>query len=86
MANRDFGDVPHGIMVSDATDVLIADLSVGEVYYHPVTLQGKSGAARVRIRNCRLFDAGEQFSQERAFQRCASSTGRRVRICNKPDR
>jgi hypothetical protein len=61
MANKDYGGVPHGIMVSDATDVLIANLSVGDVWFHPITLQGQLGCKRVRICNVRLFDAGEQF-------------------------
>ncbi|MBI2921310.1 MAG: right-handed parallel beta-helix repeat-containing protein, partial [Planctomycetes bacterium] len=53
------GDVPHGIMVSDASDVLIADLSVGDVWFHPITIQG--GAGKVRVWNVRMFEAGEQF-------------------------
>ena len=61
MRNKDCGSVPHGIMVSDARDVLIADLSVGDVWFHPITLQGPAGCQRVRIYNCRLFEAGEQF-------------------------
>lgn len=61
MRNKDFANVPHGIMVSDATDVLIADLSVGDVWFHPITLQGPAGCQRVRVYNCRLFEAGEQF-------------------------
>jgi hypothetical protein len=61
MSNKDHGNVPHGIMISNATDVTIANLSVGDVWYHPITLQGPSGCKRVRILNVRLFDAGEQF-------------------------
>jgi hypothetical protein len=61
MRKQDFGDVPHGIMVSNATDVLIANLSVGDVWFHPITLQGQSGCKRVRVFNVRMFDAGEQF-------------------------
>ncbi len=61
MRNKDYGSVPHGIMVSDAADVLLADLSVGDVWFHPVTLQGTEGCKRVHICNVRLFDAGEQF-------------------------
>jgi hypothetical protein len=53
--------VPHGIEVSNAQDVLIADLSVGEVQFHPLQLHGEAGCERVRIYNVRLFDAGEQF-------------------------
>jgi hypothetical protein len=59
--NKDYGNVPHGIMVSDCTDVQIADLSVGDVWFHPITLQGPAGCQRVKIYNCRLFEAGEQF-------------------------
>ena len=38
MRNEQYGNVPHGILVSDATDVLIADLSVGDVWFHPIAL------------------------------------------------
>lgn len=61
MRQKDYGTVPHGIMVEDASDVLIANLSVGDVWNHPVTLQGQLGCQRVRLFNLRLFDAGEQF-------------------------
>jgi hypothetical protein len=61
MRRQDFGNVPHGILVGDAADVLIANLSVGDVWFHPITLQGPDGCKRVRISNVRLFDAGEQF-------------------------
>ncbi len=54
-------NVPHGVMVSDAKDVLIADLTIRDVYYHPITLQGPAGCQRPRVYNCRLIDAGEQF-------------------------
>jgi hypothetical protein len=53
--------IPHGITCEDAQDVLIANLSVGEVQYHPIQLQGEQGCDRVRLYNVRLFDAGEQF-------------------------
>jgi hypothetical protein len=61
MRQKDFGNVPHCIMVSGATDVLIANLSLGDVWFHPITLQGQEGCKRVRVYNVRLFDAGEQF-------------------------
>jgi hypothetical protein len=47
--------------VENAQDVRIADLSVGEAYYHPIQLHGELGAERVHISNVRLFDAGQQF-------------------------
>lgn len=52
--------VPFGFQVFTATDVLIADLSVGLVYYHAVAIQNDQGATRVTLRHCRLFDAGQQ--------------------------
>jgi hypothetical protein len=52
--------VPFGFQVFTATDVTIADLSVGDVYYHAVAIQGDQGAARVRLYHVRLFDAGQQ--------------------------
>lgn len=58
MANK---AVTHGIYVGKAEDVLLADFSIGDVFNHPIMLQGPAGCARVQIYNCRLFDAGEQF-------------------------
>ncbi len=53
--------VPFGFQVFTATDVLIADLSIGNVYYHSVAIQGDQGAARVRLYHSRFFDAGQQI-------------------------
>jgi hypothetical protein len=61
MSQKDFGGVPHGISVAHASDVLLANFSVGDVWFHPITLQGQFGCKRVRMFNLRLFDAGEQF-------------------------
>ncbi len=61
MRNKNFDPVPHGIMVGNAADVLIANLSIGDVWYHPVSLHGDLGCKRVRLFNLRLFDAGQQF-------------------------
>ncbi|MEA3401808.1 MAG: right-handed parallel beta-helix repeat-containing protein [Armatimonadota bacterium] len=61
MANEDYGSVPHGILVGDAQDVLIADLTIRDVWYHPIQLDGPSGCARPHIYNCRLINAGQQF-------------------------
>jgi hypothetical protein len=49
------------IKVMNAQNVLIANLSVGQTYRHPIQLQGEQGAERVHIYNVRAFDAGEQF-------------------------
>ena len=61
MANPFFGNVPHGILVWDATDVLIADLTIADVYNHAVQIAGERGAARIILRNLHLIDAGEQL-------------------------
>jgi hypothetical protein len=53
--------VPFGFQIFTATDVLIADLSIGSVYYHTVAIQNDQGATRIRLYNCRLLDAGEQI-------------------------
>ena len=49
------------IKVETAQDVRIADLSVGEAFWHPIQLKGESGADRIHISNVRVFDSGEQF-------------------------
>jgi hypothetical protein len=49
------------VHVMQARDVLLADLSLGDVFYHPLQLHGEAGADRVRVYNVRLFDAGQQF-------------------------
>jgi hypothetical protein len=53
--------VPFGFQVFTATDVTIADLSIGDVYYHVLAVQGEQGAQRVDVYHARLFDAGEQI-------------------------
>lgn len=53
--------VDIALKVEDAQDILIADLSIGDVFNHPIQLQGEQGAERVRMYNLRLFDAGQQF-------------------------
>jgi hypothetical protein len=41
--------------------VLVADLSIGDFFHHPIMLHGRFGCRAVRMRNLRLFDAGQQF-------------------------
>ena len=53
--------VPFGFQVFTATDVTIADLTIGNVYYHSLAVQGEQGAQRVRVYHARLFDAGQQI-------------------------
>lgn len=60
MNSTDFS-VLDGFMVLDAQDVTIADLSVGDVQFHPISVHAQWGCERVLVHNVRLFDAGEQF-------------------------
>jgi hypothetical protein len=53
--------VPFGFQLFTATDVTIADLTVGQVYYQAVAVQGDQGAERLRLYHVRLFDAGQQI-------------------------
>lgn len=53
--------VPYGIHVFTASGVVLADFSVGEVFYHAVGLHGPQGAREVLIHNLRAFDAGQQI-------------------------
>jgi hypothetical protein len=58
MTTSGVGMVLH---VSNASDVLIANLSLGEVYYHPLQLHGESNVSDVHVYNVRFFDGGEQL-------------------------
>ncbi|MEM9555895.1 MAG: hypothetical protein AAGC60_16690 [Acidobacteriota bacterium] len=53
--------VPFGFQIFTATDVTIADLSIGNVYFHSVAIQAEEGAARIRLYHARFFDAGQQI-------------------------
>ena len=53
--------VPYGIQLFTASEVVIADLSVGEVYFHAIGVEGSQGASEVLIHNVRAFDAGQQI-------------------------
>jgi hypothetical protein len=53
--------VPFGFQIFTASDVTIADLSMHDVYYHDVAVQGDQGAHQVLLYHLRLYDAGEQL-------------------------
>ncbi|HYS18644.1 MAG TPA: hypothetical protein VET45_17110 [Candidatus Binatia bacterium] len=61
MSNASYGGVPHGIWIGNARRILIANLTIKDVYYHPIQLDPGPGAQAPRIYNVRLVDAGEQF-------------------------
>ena len=61
MSNKEYRTVPHGILVSSGANVLIADLTIRDVYFHAIHFQGGFGCERPRVYNCRFIDIGEQF-------------------------
>jgi hypothetical protein len=66
MENAVNGAVPNGISIYDAQNVTIADLSVGEVYFHPIDIQAIQGAESVHLYHIRAFDGGEQLVKSSA--------------------
>jgi hypothetical protein len=61
MSNSTYGNVPHVIAIYDANDVLIADLTLRDAYYHLVQVHGEEGPQRPRFHNLHLINSGEQF-------------------------
>lgn len=59
MTNPNFANVPHGILLTNSQDVLIADLTIRQVWYHSISLN--AGSERPVLHNLHLLDAGEQF-------------------------
>jgi hypothetical protein len=55
------GTTPHGIWVGGPTGMLIANLTVRDVYFHPVMLDANYGTQSPRLYNLHLINAGEQF-------------------------
>jgi hypothetical protein len=66
MATSSYGSVPHGIWIGNAQRVLIANLTIRDVYYHPIQLDPNSGAQAPHIYNVRLVNAGQQFIKSSA--------------------
>ena len=61
MDNASYGNVQMGISVWNGQNVTIADLSIGDVYYDAIQIQGDQGATSVTIYHVHLFDTGEQI-------------------------
>jgi len=53
--------VGYGFWLGNAQRGTIADLSIGEVYYHAVSFEGGMGADELHLHHCRVYDAGEQL-------------------------
>lgn len=61
MSNTSYGDVPHVMAIYDASDVLIADVTLRDAYFHLIQIHGEDDADGFHLYNTRLVDAGEQF-------------------------
>lgn len=61
MSNTSYGNVPHVMAIYDAQDVLVADLTLRDAYFHLIQIHGEADADRVHLNNLHLIDAGEQF-------------------------
>jgi len=69
----------HGIMINGSTDILIADLTIGWLGIHPITINPK--AQNVHIYHCRLVDAGEQFVKANSATNGNGSNNGKVEYC-----
>ncbi len=61
MANASYGNVPHVLAVYDAQNVVIADLTMRDAYFHLIQIHGEHNADGVHLFNLHLIDSGEQF-------------------------
>jgi len=54
-------DVPHLIWVGGIRHFYLADLTLRDVYYHPIQVSTSDGAFAPHFDNLHIIDAGEQF-------------------------
>ncbi len=54
------GNVGHIFLVA-GSDVTIADMTLGEVFYHAIQVQGEQGANNLLVHNTRIFNTHEQM-------------------------
>src|SRR5262249_10229018 len=64
------GNTPYGIWVGGPTSMTIANLTIKNIYYHPIMLETNYGTQSPHIYNVHLIDAGQQF-----IKSTASATG-----------
>jgi hypothetical protein len=61
MDNSSYGNTPHGFLIRNSNNVLIADLTIQDFYFHNVQIQGEQNAQATHLYNLKLIDAGEQL-------------------------
>ncbi len=55
------GSCPIIIHINNAQDVLVADMTVKQAWYHLIQVHGENNAQRPYFYNLHLLDCGEQF-------------------------
>jgi hypothetical protein len=55
------GNTPLGIWVGGPTGITIANLTIRDIFYHPIMLDPNAGTQSPRVYNVHLINAGEQF-------------------------
>jgi hypothetical protein len=60
MSNPNFGNVPHGFLLQNVRNLLVADMTIRDFYYHNIQIQGEQDAQAVHLYNLHLVDSGEQ--------------------------
>ncbi len=55
------GNVPHCFQLFDCRNLVLRDMTIGQVYWHPITIQGSRDNDNPSFINLHLLDAGEQF-------------------------
>ena len=72
MSNVNYGNAGFGIVIANAQDVTIADLTIQDFYFHDIMINSEMGANRPILRNLHLKDAGEQLIKVSASQNQSS--------------
>lgn len=54
-------NVLFALSVKKATNVLVADVTLRDAYFHDVFMLGDAGAGAVRLYHCKLLDAGQEI-------------------------
>ncbi len=61
MSNSNYGNAGFGIVIANAQNVTIQDLTIEDFYFHDIMIKSEEGAKRPVLRNLHLKDAGEQL-------------------------
>ncbi len=64
------GQPRTGFQFYNVDGALLADVSIGDYFHHPIQLQGKAGCRKLRMYNLYVFDAGQQFIKGSGVKDC----------------